>query len=436
VVLGAARELMSLDAAVDVGVREFHASQPTRIAAGSGIAERVGRYAASYGDRALLVVGESHARVSGLLARVQSALLAEGVAVEVLEGVGGNPTASVVDAGAMLARAWRADVIVALGGGSVVDAAKAIATVAAAPGHESFRTHLSGLRSPGLLVTSALPVVALPTLPGSGSETNGTSVITDDETGRKLSAHSDLAAPRIALLDPELVLDAPVELVGPGLADAWCHALEAGLSTSSTIASDALAEQALRMLQREAATPLHGEDRAERAASLTRAWWATNLAGLALTHAGSLVTHPLAHPLSARLDARHGDAVAALEPAVLAAFAERFQSDGRIVQVARWLDVRGADDPEVALRGVLTKLGRYCTSLGVRASVADLGLGEQLVADVVRDARASGSRGLSNLPGGEPSAEELFAVLDLAREHGPATPAKRLLEAAAGGRAG
>lgn len=422
---------MTGDESVAAALREFHASQPTRVVGGSGIADQVGRYAATYGRRALIIAGEAHARSSGLLARVEGALRAEGMASELLEGVGGNPTVAVVDAGAQLARALRAEVVVAVGGGSVVDAAKAIATAAALDEPRSFRTHLSGLRPPGLLVTAALPVVAVPTLPGSGSETNGTSVITDDETGRKLSAHSDLAAPRVALLDPELAVDAPAELLAPGLADAWCHALEAALSGKASVASDALAEQALRMLQREGTAPIDAPGNGARSAAMLRAWWATNLAGLALTHAGSIVTHPLAHPLSARLDARHGEAVAALEPIVLASFADRFVRDGRISSVASWLGVRNAADADAALRGVIGRLGRYCSQLGVRRSVSELGLVEGLASEVVRDARLSGSRGLANLPGGEPSADELFAVLDLALAHGPTTPAKRLLDAAA-----
>lgn len=421
---------MAARSAVPPDAPEFHASQPTAVTAGSGITERIGRYAASYGVRALVVAGERHARESGLLARVEGSLRAEGLATELLEGIGSNPTVGVVDAGALLARTWHADVVVAAGGGSVIDAAKAIATAAAAEEPRSYAAHLSGLRPPGLLVTAALPVVALPTLPGSGSESNGTSVITDDTTGRKLSAHSDLAAPRLALVDPDLAIDAPRELLGPGLADAFCHALEAALSTRASIASDALAEQALRMLRREGAAPLHERERDVRRQSLLRAWWATNLAGMALTSAGSILTHPLAHPLSARLDARHGTAVAALEPAVLAAFADRFEQDGRVVRAAEWLGVRGAGDPGAALRGVLTRLMRYCAELGVRASVRDLGLGEPLVADVVRDARASGSRGLVNMPGGEPSADELFAVLDVALRHIPAASARLLLDAA------
>jgi alcohol dehydrogenase class IV len=230
------------------------------------------------------------------------------------------------------------------------------------------------------------------------------------------------------LLDPELLRDAPAELLGPGLADGFCHALEAALSSSATIASDALAEQAMRMLLRLGPAPLRerGDDEGALAA-----WWATNLAGQALTLAGSIVTHPLAHPLSARLDARHGAAVAALEPAVLASFRDRFLESGSATKVGRWLDVRGAaKDPDAALRGVLTKLLRYCSALGVTGSIVDLGVRQELVSELVRDARASGSRGLRNLPGEEPTPEELFAVFDVALRHGPASSASALLSAA------
>jgi alcohol dehydrogenase class IV len=411
------------------GVREFHATQPTDVVAGSGLVDRCGSYAASFGTRALLVIGEGHARSSGLLARVEASLRDQGVTFELLEGIGPNPVAAAVDAGATLARAWRADLVVGLGGGSVVDVAKAIATSAAAHEPRPFADHLSGRRAHDLVVDAALPVVAIPTLPGSGSETNGTSVITDLETGRKLSAHSDLAAPRVALLDPDLLLHAPRDLVAPGLADAWCHALEAALSERATPASDALAEQALRVLSRHGATPLdEALDPDVRLDAIIRTWLATNHAGQALTLAGSIVTHPLAHPLSARLDARHGEAVAALEPAVLATFAERFAAGGATSRVAGWFEARNADDPDAALRSILTRLGRYCGALEVRAGVEDLGLTTAMIGDVVRDARASGSRGLTNLPGEEATADELLAVLDVAlASGGPTTSPKRLL---------
>jgi len=389
------------------------------------MADRVGGYASSYGARALVVVGDTHARASGALARIEGALRSAGMAVELFEGVPGNPSVAIVDAGATLARVWRADVLVGVGGGSVLDTTKAIATIAATSTSHSFREHLSGIRRTDLLVDAALPVVAVPTLMGSGSETNGTSVITDDETGRKLGAHDELAAPRVALLDPLLVRDAPRSLLGAGLADAVCHALEAGCSTRATIASDALAEQALRMLRRDAGAAL--DLRAD--ATLLRAWWATNLAGEALTLAGSILTHPLAHPLSARLDAHHGAAVAALEPAVLVALGDRLAAAGALTKLAEWLDVRSPNDPGAALRGILNRFAKLCADLDVRDGVTELGVTEGMVDQLVRDARASGSRGLANVPGGEPTPDELFAILDLARAATPASPAKRWMDA-------
>lgn len=413
-------------------MRDFHAGQLTRVVGGQGVSDRIGEWALGYGERALLVIGEHHARASGLLARLKGSLRASGVEFEVLEGIGPNPSVAAVDAGASLARAQRCDAVIAVGGGSVIDAAKAIATLAICQQTKSFSEHLSGLRSASFLVESALPVVAIPTMIGSGSETNGTSVVVDESTGRKLSAHSDLAAPRLALLDVDLVSEIPKELLGPGIMDAVCHAIEAGLSQGATIASDALAEQALRMLMRDAHRSADAAlPKPDRYRALFSVWWASNLSGQALTLAGSLVTHPLAHPISAHFDARHGEVVAALEPAVLAALSLELEQGEHLERVASWLGVRGASDHDKALRGVISKFGRLSAALGVKRSIAQLGVSDAAVSVLVHDARASGSRGLQNTPGGEPSADLLLRMLDLARQIGPVTPAGQVLARAA-----
>jgi alcohol dehydrogenase class IV len=150
-----------------------------------------------------------------------------------------------------------------------------------------------------------------------------------------------------------------------------------------------------------------------------------------LTLAGSIVTHPLAHPISARLDARHGEAVAAIEPATLAVLAPQLATTPHVVRVATWLDVRSVRDPDAAVQGVISRLVRFCTKLRVRRSLADLGVDAPGLAVLVRDARVSGSRGLANSPGGEPSPDLLFRILDVARACGPTTPVKQLRAAAA-----
>lgn len=407
----------------------FHAVVPTRVVGGSGVIASLPDWVRTYGDRPLVVIGEGHVRASGLLAQVEGVLRAAAhTSIELLEGVPANPSVAVVDAGAALARAHRTDAIVAIGGGSVIDVAKAIAVAAVGDGR-SFRDHLSGSRARDLLVDSALPVVAVPTLPGSGSETNGTSVITDVVTGGKWSAHSDLAAPRVALLDTDLLLDAPPELLGPGLVDAWCHALEAALSDRASVASDLFAEQALRTIRGdiEAACDPSGDPDA-RSQALLRCWFASNLASQALTWAGSIVTHPLAHAVSSLTGARHGDAVAALEPAVLASFAARFQTNGRLSTIARWLDVRSPDDPTQALRGVLSRFARVARDGRTERSLADLGIAETQFTEIVRAARTSGSRGLANVPGGEPTADELYSVLDHAHQRAPIASARSWMD--------
>jgi alcohol dehydrogenase class IV len=374
------------------------------------------------------VSGAQHARTSGLLLRVEGLLRGAGVDVVHLEGVEPNPTDTAIDAGALLAKTARCDLVVALGGGSVIDAAKAISVAASDPDSRPYRNHLSGIRTADV-VHSVLPVVALPTLPGSASETNGTSVITDAQTGRKLSAHCELATPRLAIIDPQLASEAPTELLASGFIDALCHALEAGLSVRANAISDASAEAATRILLRD--TPMAVDStQIDHVVALESAWWASNLAGQALTIAGSIVTHPLAHALTARLDVRHGDAVAALEPAVLAGLAQRLADAPHLDRVAGWMDVRTRRTSDDALRGILRRLSQLCKSLDVRESICDLGAEQHHFAQLVRDTRESGSRGLHNLPGSEPAPDELFAILDLAAQHGPGAQPKALLDAA------
>lgn len=410
----------------------LHAAVSTRVVGGVDVVDRVGDWAATWGTRALVVLGDRHARESGLWARVEGSLRAAGLDVELLEGIPPDPGVAIVDAGAALARARRIDVVVGVGGGSVLDVAKAVAVAARGDGR-SFREHLSGARASDLLVTDAVPVLAVPTLPGSGSETNGTSVISDEASGAKWSAHSDLATPRVALLDPALLDATPLELLGPGLVDALCHALEPGLAVTAGIASDAFAEQAVRMLRRDIATACDAAVDADvRRAARQRCWWASNLASQALSSAGSLVTHPLAHAVATCTGARHGSLVAALEPAVITTFAADLHRDGALAKVAGWFDVRGAGsatDPVQLAHGLLARFARTCRDAHVTNSLEQLGLAADAFGEVVRLTRASGSRGLRSLPGGEPTPDTLFELLDLGLAIPPSAPAKRWLDA-------
>ncbi len=400
---------------VDSSLRPFDLRQPTRVVFGSRAARQAGTCARWYGRRVLLVSGAGSARASGLLAEVEAALSDAGCRVEHFAGVGPNPGVDAVDAGAALAASRLCEVVVSVGGGSVLDCGKAIATAAFMnrPGTPdplgSYRGLLSGLRIEGTIVTGSLPSLAIPTLPGSGSATNGTSVISDPRTHRKLSCHSDRSAPRVALIDPSWAADAPRRLLAAGFADALAHALEARLSARASVASDHLADAAAATLLADGPAALDllatGGD---AAAPLARCAWACELAGQALTLAGSIVTHPLSHPLSARLDAHHGEAVAALAPVVVELLGEAPGDDVELSVVARWFGSR-ARTTQGQVKAVAGGLRDAAAALGVEAPRL-AGLDDALVERMVADVLASGSRGLANTPGGVPDAQWLAAA--------------------------
>ncbi len=319
-----------------------------------------------------------------------------------LEGIPSDPASSVVDAGAQLARVERCEVVIAIGGGSVIDAAKALALIVNS--RTPVRSLLSGVREADtrLPLATALPLIAIPTLFGSGSETNGTSVLRDDETGRKLSLHDPLLAPRVALIDPGLSATAPRHLVATGYADAVCHALESMVSRRRSISSELAAEEAVRVLMRDAADALAGD-----ASAHARCAWATTLAGQALSLAGSIVTHPLAHPISARLGARHADSVIALEPVVLAMLARRLGDASPRLRV--WFGSR-AQAADGVIRAVVNRLAGWHESLQIDVSLQELGLDESMIDQCIADALASGSRGLANTPGPPLMTDELRAM--------------------------
>ena len=360
----------------------FDAALPSRLVYGPGEVEKIGSLIAPLGGKALVVIGGGSVRRSGVLDRVLGLLDAAGVGHEAFEGVSGNPKSSEADRAGEAMRSGSCDVVLGLGGGSVMDVAKAAALVA---GHgPSIGRFLRKEESPGDL-REAPPIVCVPTIAGTGSEANDTSVLTDEGTGLKGSLRGPVCVPRVSILDPDLTATAPMRFALASGVDALCHAIEAYLTRKSNLLSDALARSAAALLV-DALPRLAENDPEARGATLVGA----ALAGQALSLSASIVTHALEHPVSARLDAHHGEGLAALQPAVL----EKVCSGApeRCADVASWLG-EGAR-PELAadaFRGFMERCG-----LEIR--LRGLGMNESHVEDFVRDALASKARGLTASP--------------------------------------
>ena len=261
------------------------------------------------GDRVFVVSdpGVVRAGVTDLVRRE----FPPGTTIAGFDGVAPNPGTEDVESGSAALRRFGVEdaVVVAVGGGSVMDAAKAISLHAANDGPARELADPPGGLAPGL------PIVAVPTTAGTAAETNGFGVITDRVTGRKFYIGHASARPRRCILDPALTSRLPPGVTAATGVDAMTHALEALMSRNANPVADGLALRAIKMVA--AWLPMAvgcGDDLEARSQMLL----ASNLAGQAFaTGTGLGLCHAIAHPLGARLGVPHGVAIAGVLPAVM-----------------------------------------------------------------------------------------------------------------------
>ncbi len=284
---------------------EFHAR--TRIVFGAGEVARAGELTAGLGRRALLVADPGIV-AAGYAARLTTLLEAEGVAVVPFHDFGENPDSMMVARGRDVAAPHGIDVIVALGGGSSLDCAKGINFIFTNGGT------VADYRGYGKASKPMLPMLAVPTTSGTGSEAQSYAVLSDAETHLKMACGDPGAAFRIALLDPELTVTLPRDVTAAAGIDAVSHAVETWVTTRRTPFSDMLAREAWRLLSgafsRVLATPDHVD---ARGAMQLGAFYA----GLAIEHSMLGATHACANPLTQRYGTTHGIAISLLLPHVV-----------------------------------------------------------------------------------------------------------------------
>ncbi|MEV5411214.1 iron-containing alcohol dehydrogenase [Thermopolyspora sp. NPDC052614] len=245
-------------------------------------------------------------------------------------GVHANPTTDDIAAGAQAAQECSAELIVAVGGGSSIDAAKGVALAAVNPqrGRDlDYRNEYGA---------SALPIIAVPTTAGTGAETNAFGVITDVETHRKFYVGHATALPRAAVLDPELTLGLPPGPTAATGMDALTHALESFSSVRANPWSDGIALQVIRMVS--ANLPRAVADGADLEAR-ERMLLAAHMAGVGMAATGLGICHGIGHPLGGRFDIAHGVALTLLLPYVL-----RFNLEVRLARTAQVAFALGVGD--------------------------------------------------------------------------------------------
>ena len=351
-------------------MHDFVYYTPTKIIFGRNTEQQCGGLIKAHKCRKVLIhYGGQSALRSGLVDRIKASLEAEGLAYVTLGGVVPNPRLSLIREGIELARREGVDFVLAVGGGSVIDSAKAIAYGAANEG--DVWDYYMGKRKPD----ACLPIGCVVTIAAAGSEMSSSTVVTNEENGFKRSFKTDMARPAFAIMNPELTLTLPAFQTACGCVDILMHTMERYFGHGSNMdITDSISEGLMRTVMHHATvlrdTPAAYESRAE-------VMWAGSLSHNGLTGCGSdggdWATHMIEHELSGMFDVAHGAGLSAIwaswarhvlpqRPDRFALFAER------VMGVAR-----AESDTVTGLRGI-EAMEEFFRSLNMPTSLKELDL--------------------------------------------------------------
>lgn len=296
------------------------------------------------GKKALIIISNGKStRANGYLTRTEEQLHQVGVETKVFDGVAPNPTVANSEAGAEAAREFGADFLVALGGGSVMDCSKAIALLATNYG-ELWDYVPIGTGKGKPIANKPLPIIAITTTAGTGSETDGCGVITKEDTNEKAFIMHPALFPYLAVVDAELMLSVPPLFTAFQGFDALFHSVEGFIANSANLASDMNAREAIRNIAEY--LPRAVKDGSDLEAR-TRVAFANTLSGAVMTLTLLTSEHGLEHALSAyHPNLPHGAGLIMISKAYFSYFVNRHACDDRFIELARLLGMSEADKPE------------------------------------------------------------------------------------------
>ena len=298
---------------------EFSYFLPVHIQFGWDKVDSVADFVKPYGNKALIITGRTSAKKSGLYDRVTAKLDAAHIEHVLFDQVDANPLTTTALDGAALAKSESCDMVIAIGGGSIMDCAKGIAFMAVNDG--DINDYIFNRKTSD----KALPLIVIPTTCGTGSEGNGFGVLTNPETGDKKSLRCNAIVPKVSIVDPAVMGTMPPHVLASVGFDALCHNIEAYTSKTAQPFTDALAHYAVTLLA-QYLVPLykHVKAKAESKSAvlnetqLTKTWESVTLAstigGMVINTAGVTLAHGMEHPASGLKDITHGVGLAIIEP--------------------------------------------------------------------------------------------------------------------------
>lgn len=336
---------------------DFSYHMPADLRFGRGLADKIGDICKEIsGEKVLVVTGTGSTKRSGLLDRVLASLKAAGLGAAVFDKVTQNPLTTTVYEGVELAKAEGCGVILGVGGGSIMDAAKAIAFCTVNAGDVS--DYIFGKKQGA----GALPIVLLPTTCGTGSEGNQIAVLTNPETKDKKALYTMQVMPRVSVIDPDVMTTMPKSVLSSVGFDAFTHSLEAYTSKKANPITDAQALLGMQLLADNLPKLVSGKggESEWEAVSL-----AATLGGMVIGAAGVSAAHGMEHPASGLKNIVHGRGLAALTPPIVERLAPA--DPEKFARVSVLLGGSGAEDCAESIRSFLK-------AIDLSVKLGDLGI--------------------------------------------------------------
>lgn len=372
-------------------MKNFEFQNPTKILFGRNAEEKVGKEVAVYSKKILLHYGGGSIKASGLYDRVIASLKAAGIAWIELGGVKPNPRLSLVHEGITLCKEHKLGFILAVGGGSVIDSAKAIAMGSVIQG--DVWDFFLGKGAP----VDALPVGTVLTIPAAGSEASTATVITNEVGGLKRGFNSELIYPRFSILNPELAFSLPKFQVACGAADIMAHLMERYFTNVSHVAfTDRLIEATMKTIISQAPLVMKNSQDYDAWSELM---WAGTIAHNNLLNTGrdgDWASHDIEHELSGIYDVAHGAGLAVVFPAWMKYVLHHDLN--RFVQwsVRVWNVEMDVFNPEAVACAGIEKLEAFFHALGLGTRLADMGIQDDRIDEMASKCTDGNTRTVGN----------------------------------------
>jgi 1,3-propanediol dehydrogenase/alcohol dehydrogenase len=352
-----------------------------KIVVGIDVIDSIGQHLSTLGNKPLILMGSGSLRQNGTFDRIKAAV---GGNYAVFENIPSDPTIQTVNAGLEAYRRNSCDYLIAAGGGSVLDAAKAVALLAANGGSITEYEFASPLHK-------CPPVVAIPTTAGTGSEVTKWSIITDIERKRKMAIGHEYLMPAMAVLDPGITVSMPRSITAATGMDALTHAIEAYISDKANLMADIWALKAIDLLTKNILPATYNPTNITGRAGML---YGQMFAGLAFNNSSVALVHAMSRPLGAYYSIPHGEANAMLLPAVLEynrrVSANRYRDIAEVIG----LKIVGQNVNDIA-KCFVEYIAELFSNLPLQSKLRDFSVSQEDIPKMAKDAHENSSAKLN-----------------------------------------